>query len=112
MWFDAQAALKQLDGAQAPRSNYSFAPNSEPSRVADVASVARVEAQNSKKSNGANRADTDCRYGVSAGGRPLTYTGRVVSLEAWRNLADWEVHGPRGRHWCGITQKWIDTKGD
>ena len=27
-------------------------------------------------------------HGGSPGGRPLTWTGRVVSLEAWRNLSD------------------------
>jgi hypothetical protein len=33
-------------------------------------------------------------YGESLGGRLLTWTGRVVSLDAWRKLSEWEKHGP------------------
>ncbi|MEL7259263.1 MAG: hypothetical protein AAFN80_15730 [Pseudomonadota bacterium] len=46
------------------------------------------------------------RHGFTVGGRPLTYTGRVVSLEDWRNLSEWEKHGPVGRGWNGKTQAW------
>lgn len=45
-------------------------------------------------------------YGTSPGGRPLTVTGRVVSLDAWRSLTDWERHGARGRIWNGRTRRW------
>lgn len=45
-------------------------------------------------------------YGASPGGRPLTVTGRVVSLDAWRSLTDWEKHGARGRMWNGKAQRW------
>ena len=37
------------------------------------------------------------RHGASVAGNPLTWTGRVVSLDAWRNLTEWERHGPDGR---------------
>jgi hypothetical protein len=50
---------------------------------------------------------TACGLGV----RPLTWTGRVVSLDDWRNLTEWERHGTDGRHWCGIAQAWIEPKG-
>lgn len=37
---------------------------------------------------------------------PRTWTGRIVSLAAWRELTDWERHGPRGRHWNAATGQW------
>ena len=46
------------------------------------------------------------RHGKSVAGNPLTWTGKVVSLEAWRDLTEWEKHGPDGRHWNGATRKW------
>lgn len=45
-------------------------------------------------------------HGHSVGGRPLTWSGKIVSLDAWRELTEWERHGPRGRMWNGITQSW------
>lgn len=48
----------------------------------------------------------DMRHGMSKGGRPLTYSGRVVSLEDWRTLSEWEKHGPDGRAWNCTTQQW------
>lgn len=45
-------------------------------------------------------------HGTSPGGRPLTWTGRVVSLDAWRNLSEWERHGPQGALWSGASRKW------
>lgn len=52
------------------------------------------------------------RHGRSVAGNPLTWTGRVVSLEEWRKLTEWQRHGPNGRLWCGIAQAWIDHKDD
>lgn len=49
-------------------------------------------------------------YGQSIGGRPLTYTGKVVSLDAWRELLDWEKHGPNERHWSGVTGRWEEPE--
>jgi len=37
---------------------------------------------------------------------PRTWTGRVVSLAAWRDLTDWERHGPRGQYWDGASGQW------
>ena len=48
------------------------------------------------------------RHGRSPGGRPLTWTGHVVSLDEWRNLSDWDRHGPNGRRWCGNSKGWRD----
>lgn len=35
-------------------------------------------------------------HGLSAGGRPKTWTGRIVSLDEWRNLTEGEKHGQDG----------------
>ena len=49
---------------------------------------------------------TDFKHGLSIGGRPVTWTSKVISLEDWRQLSDWEKHGPDGRVWNGKTQQW------
>ena len=46
------------------------------------------------------------RHGFGVGGSPLTWTGRVVSLSAWRQLTEWEKHGPDGRVLNGKTKRW------
>lgn len=110
MWFDAQAALKNLDGAEMPRSGNLPPAQPEAPRVANVAGVAQVRTENPRTPPSAAQSETAFLYGASAGGRPLTYTGRVVSLEVWRNLTEWERHGPRGRLWCGVNRRWEDRK--
>jgi len=39
-------------------------------------------------------------------GRPRTWTGKVVALDEWRRLSEWEQTGPAGRHWCGLCRGW------
>jgi hypothetical protein len=51
-------------------------------------------------------------HGFAVNGNPNTWTGKVVSLTAWRQLNEWERHGPNGRHWNGITQAWEAPEGD
>jgi hypothetical protein len=46
------------------------------------------------------------RHGVSVSGNPKTWTGRIVSLDDWGRLSEWEKHGPNGRHWNGKTKQW------
>lgn len=46
------------------------------------------------------------QYEETVGGRPATWTGRVVSLDEWRSLTAWQRHGPDGQHWCGISREW------
>ena len=48
----------------------------------------------------------DFRHGQTFDGTPKTWTGKVVSLDAWRQLSEWEKHGPDGRMWNGITRRW------
>lgn len=48
----------------------------------------------------------DFRHGHTFDGTPKTWTGKIVSLDAWRQLSEWEKHGPDGRHWNGLTRRW------
>ena len=108
MWFDVQQALSEIEGGTQPLSGQSQAakPVQRP-RVAVVASVAAPPAQKPQTATG----KTDhYPHGIAFDGRPKTWTGRVVSLAAWRTLTAWERHGPNGRHWCGVTKQWIETR--
>lgn len=51
------------------------------------------------------------RHGASVTGSPRTWTGRLVTLAAWRDLTEWERHGPNGRHWNGATGRWEQPEG-
>lgn len=109
MWFDAQYALSCLDGAEQPRPKAARPSKpgtaNEPS-LAGIAGLAGGAAQISKIQPSARQTKTAFLYGETAGDRPLTYTGRVVSLDAWRSLTEWEKHGPCGRMWNGRSQLW------
>lgn len=54
----------------------------------------------------ATAARDDWKHGVAINGYPRTWTGKVVSLDAWRELSEWERHGPNGRVWNGISKSW------
>jgi hypothetical protein len=120
MWFDARAKLAEIAG-QPPAASATQAPVASPlsrlsqmsqppaspnmaPHVAEVASVATPSAQKAKP----DPCPETFRHGVSFTGKPLTWTGRIVSLDAWRILTEWEKHGPNGRHWNGITKRWED----
>lgn len=53
-------------------------------------------------------------YGTAnnLGHYPRTWNGRVVSLAVWRELTDWERHGPRAQHWNGKTGQWENPSDD
>ena len=51
--------------------------------------------------------DGVCRFT----GRPRTWTGKVVSLDDWRRLTDWERNGPAGRMFCGLCREWTALDG-
>jgi hypothetical protein len=101
MWFDAQAALAEIEGGVLPPSDPATVP-----RVAQVAQVARPPARNPETAPRADTVAADFKHGFAFDGRPRNWTGLVVSLAAWRDLSDWERHGPNGRHWNGITKGW------
>lgn len=52
------------------------------------------------------RQDEAFPYGFAAGGRPKTWTGKVVSLAEWRQLSEWDKHGSTGQHWNGRAGRW------
>ncbi len=97
MWFDAQAALATIEGGEKPPLTPTPPITPASPNVAIVANVAGGRVSNPSIQRHVEQARPAFPYGASLGGRPLTFTGRVVSLEAWRALTDWEKHGPRGR---------------
>lgn len=50
--------------------------------------------------------DDTYRHGRTFSGEARTWTGRIVSLDQWRELSEWERHGPNGRLWNGVTKRW------
>ena len=114
MWFDASAALSALGAGRENSARPSTTPAKAP-RVAIVASVATPPAQK-QRDEAPPLGDAQPRetfpHGLTCAGYPLTWTGRIVSLDEWRHLTEWERHGPRGRFWNGITKQWETPKGD
>ena len=132
MWFDTRAKLAEIashpsatsatTATQAPAgrvmsqlSQLSQAPESgKPvSPVAVVASVATSPPAKSHqippaRAGGAQPDPDGFPYGTACdlGLFPRTWTGRIVSLAGWRDLTEWERHGPRGRHWNAATARW------
>ena len=105
MWFDARAKLAEIEGT--PATTATTATNAP--KVAIVAVVATHLRQKPKPATPARADDPDAttfRHGQAPNGRPVTWTGAVVSLAAWRDLTAWERDGPDGRHWSGVTQRW------
>ena len=118
MWLDAHAVLaeimrdhpattattatKALAVSQESRLSQLPQPKTHMANVADVAAsrLQRVEQNSSPEAFPHGTA-------FNRGDAPLTWTGRIVSLADWRNMTDWEKHGPNGRHWNGITKCWV-----
>lgn len=124
MWFDVRAKLAEIEGrppatsattttqaaAARPVSQVSQPPEARKpaSRVASVATVATPPHPEPNPAPPARAEGLDpdgFPYGTACdmGLFPRTWTGRVVSLAAWRELNAWERHGPRGQHWNGAT---------
>jgi hypothetical protein len=81
----------------------------------EVLSVLSVLSQGGEPqaAQGARRVEPDPNaetfpYGTACnlGDTPRTWTGRVVSLAAWKRLTEWERHGPNGRLWCALCKFW------
>ena len=130
MWFDPHAMRAEI-GGHPPATSATTATKAPPAlpvsrlsqvsqppevqkpafNVAEVASVATpLSATDSGAMDGCE-AETRFPHANSALGGPVTWTGRVVLLADWRNLTEWERHGPDGRHWNGITKQWEQPEG-
>ncbi|PTX75816.1 hypothetical protein [Sulfitobacter mediterraneus] len=102
--FDPRAELaeirKQRPTAATPATSATQTAKTHPhvAKVADVA-VPRPEIS--------EIPTNDMGHGFAINGHPKTWTGNIVSLDAWRGLSDWERHGPNGRVWCGVCREWI-----
>lgn len=44
-------------------------------------------------------------------GSPRTWTGKVVVLDEWRRLSEWDRKGPAGRLFCGLCREWVEQGG-
>ena len=53
--------------------------------------------------------DVSSPYGESLNENPKTWTGKVVSLDEWRRLSEWEKHDSTGKMWNGLTRQWEPT---
>lgn len=56
-----------------------------------------------------NRA-ADLPEPASTDGYCHTWRGRVVRLDEWRRLSEWDRHGPGGRLFCGICREWTSLE--
>lgn len=69
-----------------------------------------VGAENGKNANPAPRKRHDAPRTAEPDAGGITWTGRVVSLDEWRSLSEWDRHGPNGRLWCGLCREWRDAQ--
>ena len=114
MLFDPRAALAEIEKQAAGPATFATSAtlsNEMAPKVAKVAEVAAPPSQIRKSGTTSPVADTnDHRHGFALGGRPKTWTGKIVSLDEWRRLTEWEKHGPDRRQWNGRTRKWEEPK--
>lgn len=115
MWFDAQAELAKLargrENDTCPPATLAIpaTPRAHVAIVADVAMRPATPAQPiapNSVSVTTPKAPQANPKNVTVGGRVTTWTGRVVSLDEWRRMTDWQRHGPNRRLWCGIARDW------
>lgn len=106
MLFDVQAALAEI--LAEPAAQHSPTPVTVPSApVAERPAPAKVLPFVPPSAPAASRDDEPFRHGASVTGMARTWTGRVVSLDEWRTLSQWDKHGPDGRMFCGACQVWV-----
>ncbi|WP_458790896.1 hypothetical protein [Yoonia sp. MH D7] len=112
MWFDVQQALAEIEGGTPPPSVQLPVQDPAPTPAPRVAVVAGVATPLAQKRQIAADPDAQHPHGTTLDGQPLTWTGRVVSLASWRMLTEWDRHGPKGKHWNGVTKQWDHPKGN
>jgi hypothetical protein len=134
MFFDAKAKLAEIQNRKGLPANPANSANLRP-RLAGLAELAVGETENVETETPAQSRESQqsqpqaVPFGTDTGqpkpsapapsrdadtppltdtGRVKTWTGKIVSLDDWRNMSEWERHGPKGRIWCGIHREWID----
>lgn len=73
---------------------------------AEKAEVLKLLRLNAKPADPPQPTPEAFPYGVGITGTPRTWTGRVVSLDEWRRLSEWDRHGSTGKIWNGLTRQW------
>lgn len=116
MLFDPRAALAEIEKQASTPATSATSATQPPENHPHVANVADVAASSAEIPNSepvqaqvhSSPKIADMRHGFALGDRqsPKTWTGKIVSLADWRQLSEWEKHGPDGRHWNGITKAW------
>lgn len=102
-FFDPHAALAKIviqAGTPATSATSATRTRGKPLHVAKVADVAAPEGEIQKTTL------DDMSHGFVLNGHPKTWTGKIVSLQEWRDLSQWERHGSTGQFWNGLTQDW------
>ena len=123
MWFDPHAMRAENVGhphatsATTATQTPAVRPVSQVSRLSQalqvqkpafrVASVAPPLPEAASSALNGREAEARFPHAYSALGGPVTWTGRVVSLDEWRSLTDWERHGPKDMLWCGKRKQWV-----
>jgi hypothetical protein len=115
MLFDVQAALAEILNDAAPLANPANLakpqpPNSGISGISshDPAEIAPTTALSFAPKPTALGARDPLWHGRSITGSLKTWTGRIVSLDEWLRLSDWERHGSKGKLWNGLSRRWED----
>ena len=95
--FDPRAALAEIEKQPLTPATPATSATQPPKTAPNVASVAKVagptpQIPQAKKPD--TMAGENAPKWFSAGGRPRTWTGKVVSLAEWRGLTEYERNGP------------------
>lgn len=123
MLFDVQAALSEILGEtpahcdsrdscdfSGPESQQSRESQSQPAEIAEPAKVLPFQPQPSAPPP-SQHAEAFPHGLCPTTGKPRTWTGKIVSLDDWRRLSDWERHGSTGMMFCGICRAWALESG-
>lgn len=117
MLFDVQSALAEILRATRATSATAATTGQNVASVAGVAArqpkiqtpakvlpfVAQPSARAQKQDDGGGFPHGVCDFTD----RPRTWTGKVVALDEWRRLSDWEREGSAGQLWCGVCSVWV-----
>ncbi len=102
-FFDTKSALAKIENQGCTPATSATSATQETQNTPHVADVA---ARQGRKAENPPSPDDVSPYGQTSGGRQRTWTGKVVSLDDWRTLSEWERHGSTGKVWNGMTRAW------